>query len=50
MLLLEMTSLKLEFLLWLNGLRTQCSLREDANSIPGLARWIKNPTLLQAAA
>ena len=28
-----------EFLLWLSGLRTQCSFAEDVGSIPGLTQW-----------
>ena len=30
---------------WLSWLRTQCSVREDAGWIPGLARWVKDPAL-----
>ena len=32
----------LELPLWLNRLRTQGSLCEDAGSIPGLARWLRS--------
>ena len=36
--------------MWLSGLRTQYSVRENAGLIPGLAQWVKNPALPQAAA
>ena len=38
-----------EILLWFSGLRTQCSICEDASSIPGLTQWVKNLALQQAA-
>ena len=39
-----------EFPLWLSGLRTQPSVREDAGLIPGLPPWVKDPALLRATA
>ena len=35
----------LEFLLWLNGLRTRHSVREDVSLIPGHVQWVKDPAL-----
>ena len=40
----------MEFLLWLCGLRTWHSVHEDVGFIPGLAQWVKELVLLQAAA
>ena len=42
--------MKMEFLLWLSGLRAQHSVHEDEGLIPGLIWWIKDPALLQAMA
>ena len=39
-----------EFLLWISGLRMRHSVCEDANSMPGLSQWVKDPALPQAAA
>ena len=34
-----------EFPLWLNRLRTQHSVYEDADSLPSLDQWVKDPEL-----
>ena len=34
--------------MWISELRTQNSVREDADLIPGLAQWVRDPALLQA--
>ena len=38
---------KLEFLLWLSKVRTQHSIFDDADLIPGLAQWVKALALLR---
>ena len=38
----------LEFLLLLNGLKTQHSVHEDVCSIPGLTQWVKDSELVCA--
>ena len=39
-----------QFLLWLNGLRTQHSACENAGLITGLTQWVKDLVFLQAVA
>ena len=34
-----------EFLLWLSGSKTQCSVYEDVGPIPGLTQWLKDLAL-----
>ena len=46
----EVTGTLLESSLWPSGLQTQSCLCEDVCGIPGLAQWVKDPVLLQAAA
>ena len=36
--------------MWLNGLRSQCSLQEHVGLIPDLSQWVKYLPLPQAAA
>ena len=45
---IEFKNQKLEFLLWLSGLRTWQSICEDADSTPGLAQWVEDLALPQA--
>ena len=40
----------MEFPLWLSGLRIPTSIREDVSLIPGLAQWVEDLALPQAAA
>ena len=35
--------------MWLSKLRTEHSVCEDVDLIPGLTQWVKDPSLLQAA-
>ena len=35
-----------EFPLWVSRLRTWHTVREDSDSIPGLAQWVKDPASL----
>ena len=42
----EILKLVGEFPLWLSGLRSRSSVREDAGSIPGRAQWVKDLVLV----
>ena len=41
---------RLEFPLWLSGLRTRLCLCEENGGVPGLTQWLNDSVLLQAAA
>ena len=43
--LVSETDVTLEFPVSLSRSRAQHSVREDSRSIPGLARWVKDPAL-----